>query len=41
MLYLTYKSIIETRSTVTADGLQVIECGKRSLAVTDELKSLL
>lgn len=41
MLYLTYKSIIETRSTVTPDGIQVIECGKRNVVVTDELKSLL
>ncbi|KNE93262.1 hypothetical protein, variant [Puccinia striiformis f. sp. tritici PST-78] len=41
MLYLTYKSIIETRSTVTSEGIQVIECGKRSVVVTDELKSLI
>ncbi|KAA1085506.1 GTPase activating protein [Puccinia graminis f. sp. tritici] len=41
MLYLTYKSIVETRSTVTSDGTQVIQSGKRSVVVTDELKSLL
>ncbi|WAQ90764.1 hypothetical protein PtA15_13A163 [Puccinia triticina] len=41
LLYLTYKSIVETRSTVTSDGTQVIESGKRSVVVTQELKSLL
>lgn len=41
MLYSAYKLIIENRSTTTSDGTKVIECGKRSVVVTDELKSLL
>ncbi|MBW0476358.1 hypothetical protein O181_016073 [Austropuccinia psidii MF-1] len=41
VLFLTFKSIMETRTISTNDGSQIIESGKRSLPVTEELKSLL